>query len=109
MRRDTLRLSSHQFVETGKDANGRYFVVYSAGASVYVREPKELRKFLRIARGLPMRESLDSWLTSLADMDAQRKSAKAPEGLSAEHLATGFGPEAHADEEDPTANTKMIT
>jgi hypothetical protein len=56
-----------------------------------------------------MRDSLESWLTSLADMDAQRKSAKAPEGLSAEHLATGFGPEAHADEEDPTANTKMIT
>jgi hypothetical protein len=76
---------------------------------VFIRDIKELRRFLKIPKSIPMRDSLESWLVSLADMDAQRKSAKAPEGLSAEHLATGFGPEAHADEEDPTANTKMIT
>ena len=94
MRRDTLRLSSHQFVETGKDANGRYFVVYSAGASVYVREPKELRKFLRIARGLPMRESLDSWLASLADMDASKKApvVEAPVANSWDPAAEPDGP-----------------
>jgi hypothetical protein len=33
---------------------------------------------------------------------------KAP-NLSQELLATGFGPEVFAEEEDPTANTKMIT
>ena len=109
MKRDTLRLSAHQFVETSRDHNGRYWIAYSGGASVFIRDIKELRRFLKIPKSIPMRDSLESWLASLSDMDAQRKSAKAPEGLSAEHLATGFGPEAHADEEDPTANTKMIT
>jgi hypothetical protein len=109
-KRDTLRLSQHQSVETYRDHSGRAFVAYSGGASVFIRDIAELRRFLRIPRSIPMREALESWLTSLADMDAQRKGAKTPEGLSAEHLATGFGPEAHADEgEDPTANTKMIT
>ena len=109
MKRDTLRLSPAQSIETSRDINGRYFIAYSQGASVFIRDIKELRRFLKIPKSIPMRDSLESWLVSLADMDAQRKSAKAPEGLSAEHLATGFGPEAHADEEDPTANTKMIT
>jgi hypothetical protein len=53
-----------------------------------------------------MRESLESWLASLADMDAQKKTPKPAEV----NLQQTWGPEAHADEdEDPTANTKMIT
>jgi hypothetical protein len=57
------------------------------------------------------------WLASLEAADAQRKGAqpltsKAPvqqtsPSLSQELLATGFGPECH-DEEDPTANTRVI-
>lgn len=114
MRRDTLRLSAHQFVETSKDANGRYFIAYSVGASVYVRDPKDLQKFLRISRGLPMREALDSWLASLADTDNSRSKKDVPvtdasTSLSPELVTTGFGPECHGDEEDPTANTRMIT
>jgi len=108
MKRDRLILSQHQSIETGRDWSGRFFIAYSGGASVFIRDIKELRRFLKIPKSIPMRDSLESWLASLSDMDAQRKSAKAPEGLSAEHLATGFGPEAHADEEDPTANIKMI-
>jgi hypothetical protein len=109
-KRDRLVLSQHQSVETYRDHCGRAFVAYSGGASVFIRDVAELRRFLKIPKSIPMRESLESWLASLADMDAQRKSAKAPEGLSAEHLATGFGPEAHADEgEDPTANTKLTS
>jgi hypothetical protein len=33
---------------------------------------------------------------------------QAASSLSQEHLATGFGPECHADEIDPTANTRMV-
>jgi len=79
-KRDRLALSAYQSVETYRDASG----------------------------SLPMRESLDSWLASLADMDAARQKPSPKEGLSDELLATGFGPEVH-EEEDPTANTKMIT
>lgn len=107
MRRDTLRLSAHQFVETSKDANGRYYICYSGGASVFVREVRDLRRFLKIPKSIPMRESLDSWLASLADMDAKRKQPD-KQGLSDEVLATGFGPECHLDESDPNHQTKTI-
>lgn len=74
MKRDTLRLSMHQSVETGRDYNGRYFIAYSSGASIFVRDIADLRCFLKLPKALPMRESLDSWLASLSDQDASRQS-----------------------------------
>jgi hypothetical protein len=103
MKRDRLVLSQSQSIETGRDWSGRFFIAYSSGASVFIRDIKELRRFLKIPKSIPMRASLDSWLESLADMDAQRQDSK-EEGLSPEHLATGFGPEVH--EEDPALSTK---
>ena len=101
MKYDKLHLSPHTTIETYRDGNGRAYVAYSGGASVFIRDPQELRRFLRIPKGLPMRESLESWLASLADQDAQRKAPKAAE-VDLQHT---WGPEAHADEgEDPTAN-----
>ena len=98
MRRDKLILSAHQFIETGKDINGRFFIAYSNNASVFIRGERELRRFLKVPKGLPMRESLDSWLASLADQDAKRTSnlAEVRSSPSAELLATGWGPEVHA-------------
>lgn len=94
-KRDALRLSQHQFIETGRDWNGRWFIAYSSGASIFIREPKELRRFLKIGKGLPMRESLDSWLESLAAIDADKKgAAPAPEDRLS-HLKTSFDPMAH--------------
>ena len=112
MKRDALRLSQQQFIETGRDHNGRYFIAYSSGASVFIRDTKELRRFLKIPRSIPMRESLESWLASLEDMDAVRETARRePQpalSLSDELLATGFGPEVFQDDADPTANTRTI-
>lgn len=117
-RRDTLRLSQHQSVETGLDWNGRYFIAYSGGASVFIRDLKELRRFLKIPKSIPMRESLESWLVSLEDMDAKRKGAQplaseAPiqqtsPSLSQELLATGFGPECHDDDEALSTGAEPI-
>ena len=106
MKRDRLALSQHQTVETYRDATGRCFVAYSGGASVFIREIAELRRFLKIPKGLPMRESLDSWLASLSDQDAKRQPA--PSQATAELLATGFGPECHLDESDPNHATRTI-
>ena len=105
MKRDRLVLSQSQSIETGRDWSGRFFIAYSSGASVFIRDIAELRRFLKIPKSIPMRAALDSWLESLADMDAQRQDSK-KEGLSPEHLATGFGPEVH--EEDPALSTKMV-
>ncbi len=73
MKRDALRLSQHQFVETSKDFNGRYWIAYSSGASIFVRDIADLRRFLKLPKGLPMRESLESWLASLGDQDASKQ------------------------------------
>jgi hypothetical protein len=73
MKRDALRLSQHQFVETYRDTNGRAYVAYSSGASVFVRDIADLRRFLKLPKGLPMRESLESWLASLGDQDASQQ------------------------------------
>jgi hypothetical protein len=73
VKRDALRLSQHQFIETSRDHNGRYFIAYSSGASVFCREAAELRRFLKLPKSLPMRESLESWLASLGDQNASQQ------------------------------------
>ena len=103
MRRERLILSPHQSVETYRDGLGRAFIAYSNGTSVLVREAAELRRFLKVPKGLPMRAALDSWLDSLQATDAERT-----EPSRAEVLATGFGPECHLDESDPNYNTRTV-
>lgn len=111
-KRDRLHLSTYQTIETGRDWNGRFYIAYSGGASVFIRDLKELRRFLKVPKGIPLRESLDSWLASLEAMDKEREARREPqpeEGLSEELLATGFGPEVHAlDESDPNFATKTV-
>lgn len=108
MKRDTLRLSQHQFIETSRDHNGRYFIAYSGGASVFIREIAELRRFLKLPKSIPMRESLESWLASLADMDAKRR-GDVPAPLGDAQVEGSFDPLAHGlDESDPQFNTKTV-
>lgn len=113
MKRERLHLSTSTTVETGVDWNGRYYIAYTKGASVFMRCPKEVRKWLKLPAKIPSREAYDSWIASLeaADTARSKKGSKAQEeGLSEELLATGFGPEVHAlDESDPNHQTKMIT
>lgn len=111
-KRDRLHLSTYQTIETGRDWNGRFYIAYSGGASVFIRDLKELRRFLKVPKGIPSRESLDSWLASLEAMDAERVAKREhlpQEGISEELLATGFGPEVHVlDESDPNYATRTV-
>ena len=112
MKREKLHLSQYQSIETGLDWNGRYYIAYSSRASLFFRDVVALRKWLKLPKGIPSRDSFDSWIASIEAADQERAAKKKPlpkEGLSDELLATGFGPEAFQDNEDPTANTKMIT
>lgn len=110
MKRDRLAISRFQSVETYVDWSGRVFIAYSSGASIIVRDIKTLRKFLGLAPKTPSRESLDSWLVSLAAIDAERQTRKTQQttGLLAEALETGFGPECHLDEIDPNHQTRTV-
>jgi hypothetical protein len=105
MKYDKLTLSQHTTIETYRDHNGRAYVAYSGGASVFLREATDLRRFLKIPKGLPMRESLESWLASLADQDAQRKAPKAAEV----DLQQTWDPLAHGlDPSDPQFQTRSV-
>jgi hypothetical protein len=110
MKRDRLAISRFQSVETYVDWSGRVFIAYSSGVSIIVRNVKELRKFLGLAPKTPSRESLDSWLVSLAAIDDERQSRKTQQttGLTEAVLQTGFGPECHLDETDPNHQTRTV-
>lgn len=109
MKRERLHLSIYTVIETGRDWNGRFYIVYNNGAAVFRRCPKEVRKFLKLPSKIPMREAYDSWIASLEAADANRKTKPVEEGMSEELLATGFGPEVHAlDESDPNHQTRTV-
>ena len=107
-RPQTLRLGTATLINTDRDHNGRWWITYYKQCSLFHRDAASVRNTLKYPKSTPSREALDAWLTELAADDSKRHGAVAADGLSAEHLATGFGPEAHADEEDPVANTKMV-
>jgi hypothetical protein len=112
MKRDRLVLSQSQSIETGRDWSGRFYIAYSGGASVFVRDLKELRRFLKIPKSIPMRESLESWLASLADMDVKKKDGPAvsadsePASIAEQSIEGSWDPLAH--EEDPALSAKMV-
>ena len=74
-------------------------------------DPKAILKWVKWPKGTPTGDALREWLASFE----QKPQAPASELETAlENLETlarikaeGFGPEAHDD--DPTANTKMVT
>ena len=66
-------------------------------------EHKALLRWVKWPSKTPTGDALREWLASFE----QKQDAPAPELDMAQIKAEGFGPEAHDD--DPTANTKMIT
>jgi hypothetical protein len=82
-------------------------VVYTVMSGKTARpftDPKAILKWIKWPKGTPTGDALREWLTSFE----QKAETPAPETNFAERIkAEGFGPEAH--DEDPTANTKMVT
>jgi hypothetical protein len=110
-KRDSLRLPGSSSVETGSDWNGRYWIGYRKGCSMFFRDAQKLRKWLELPPAIPSRIAFDSWVESIQTADAERTTRKQhqQEGLSEEYLATGFGPEAHGlDTSDPNHSTRTI-
>ena len=109
MKRARLQLNAATSIETSLDANGRYWIAYSNGASVFLRDTKELRRFLKLPKGIPSRERFDEWLAELQAADSARTERRdVKEGLSEELLATSWGPEVHLDESDPNYATRTV-
>jgi len=81
-------------------------VVYTVMSGKTARpftEPKAILKWVKWPKGTPTGDSLREWLASFE----QEAEAPTPELDMGKIKAEGFGPEAH--DEDPTAETKMVT
>ena len=107
-RREQFRLPGGTPIETGIDWNGRWFVGYRKGSSMGFTCPTALRKWLGLPLKTPSREAFDAWIATLEESDAVK--AKPPSVEQGQQLLkeTGWGPEAHSDEQDPALSTKMI-
>ena len=80
------------------------YTVLSGKSARPFTDPKAILKWVKWPKGTPTGDALRAWLASFD----QKPEAAAPEPDFAERIkAEGFGPESHDD--DPTANTKMIT
>ena len=82
-------------------------VVYTVMSGTTARlftDPKAIIKWVKWPKSTPTGDALREWLASFD----KKPEAPATEAEFAKRIkAEGFGPEAHDD--DPTANTKMVT
>jgi hypothetical protein len=102
-KRETLHLGREMSIETGTDGNqGRWYVAYRKGCSMYFTDVKELRSFLKLPTKTASRASLDSWLDSLKGTDQGAPSLRAVD------MGSTWGPEAHLDETDPNYQTRAV-
>lgn len=107
MKRDAFQANGLR-IETSRDWDGRWFICWRPHVSIHCRDRKAVLKFAAWPAKTPTGDALRSWLASMEQMDAEREAAKSGDGLTPEHVATGFGPECHLDETDPNYSTKTI-
>ena len=79
------------------------YICKSGYTSKSFTDTNQLLAFIRWPKSTPTGTAIRDWLASFE----QKQEAPAPELDMSKIKAEGFGPEAHDD--DPTANTKMIT
>jgi hypothetical protein len=65
VKRSRINLGGGTIVESYLDMNGRVFIAYANGTSLFLSDARALRQFLRIAPKTPSREAFDSWLDTL--------------------------------------------
>ena len=78
------------------------FVVWNGNSSRIFRDKKSALKYIQWPKSTPTGQLIREWF------DQFDETVKAPELDMEKVKKEGFGPEAHSDEEDPTAQTKMV-
>ena len=63
--REALNLDGGMRVETGQDWNGRFWIGYRRGCSMFFRNATSLRQWLGLPLKTPSRNAFDSWIASL--------------------------------------------
>ena len=88
MKYEQLALGPNLHINSGCDTNGRYYIGSARGCAMFFRDPVALRKFLKLPKGTPSREALDSWLETMLFNDRQRKDSalkEPPAGEGPDH------------------------
>jgi hypothetical protein len=79
------------------------FIFYYQESACFVDGPQSAKKVLGKAKSSESSKALYAW------MEEKLNEAKPQPDLDVERVKKeGFGPEAHDDEDDPTADTKMV-
>ena len=95
-------------IEARRDHNGRTYTAWKPHVSMWFEDRKALLRWLGWPAKTPTGDALRAWLTELEHADQQRQQPS-QQGLSAELLATGFGPEVHElDANDPNYQTRTV-
>ena len=96
--------------------NGTSYMAWKPHVSMLFFDTKELLRFINLPAKTPTGDALRAWLktdtppTPSPAVDHQSPPAdpQPPSSLSHELQATGFGPECHDIDSDPTHNTRTI-
>lgn len=116
---DFIRPGSISITYSRRD---RLFTCWRPHVSQVATTRKEVLAFARWPASTPTGQALREWLTALLAAPAEAHTfskaelqaaglEQAPEALTPELLATGFGPECFAPDDqeiDPTANTRTV-
>ena len=84
--------------------SGEFFIAWKPDVSMWFKDRKAMLKFVAWPPKTPTGDRLREWLSSFANEEPKA----VVDGLTAEAVATGFGPECHLDESDPNYATKTV-
>ena len=107
MKADTFTAPGLLVVRQWDRWNGALFIAWKPNVSMAFRERKQLLKFVAWPVKTPTGDRFREWLNSFEQQQPEPAPEPAP-ALSAEVLATGFGPECHLDETDPNYQTRTV-
>ena len=88
---------------TSREGPAITFVVWAKNSSRIFRNKQEALKFIKWPKSTPTGQLIREWFDQFED------DGNLPTLDMAKIKSEGWGPEAHANEEDPTAATKMVT
>ena len=84
--------------------SGEFFIAWKPDVSMWFKDRKAMLKFVAWPPKTPTGDRLRDWLNSFANEEPKA----VVDGLTAEVMETGFGPECHLDESDPNYATKTV-
>ena len=84
--------------------SGEFFIAWKPDVSMWFKDRKAMLKFVAWPPKTPTGDRLREWLNSFVNDEPKTVT----DGLTAEAVATGFGPECHLDESDPNYATKTV-